>query len=228
VRLVGFPVEPGAVFKMNVTSSYGVTPNSGYHVLMGLRELNATRTRQHIVDAAMERFFEHGYDETTMEDIAAHADIGISTLYRYFPTKDQLGTALLGDPDLMAVTLTSRPASESLEEALGHAVLAFLTQASEQEEQAESFQRLVDENPRLQVRLLEWLMEAHQALAVAVATRRGRPNDDVSSAATAWMAVFVLQSVGEARKAGDTRQTGKIAAAIMTKLAADAPLVPRL
>ena len=194
---------------------------------MGLREINATRTRQLIVDAAMERFFEHGYDETTMEDVAAHAGVGISTLYRYFPTKDQLGTALLGDPGFMAAELTSRPESESVEKALGHAVLAFLTAVGRNDQQAEDFERLVDENPRLQVRLLEWLMLAHQALAEAVAVRQGRPGDDLSSAATAWMAVFVLQSVGEARKAGDPRPADKVASALMKKLAADPPLVPQ-
>ena len=76
---------------------------------MGLREINAARTRELIVDGALELFFERGYDATTMEDIAGHVGIGISTLYRYFPTKDQLATAPIGDPGLMARELAADP-----------------------------------------------------------------------------------------------------------------------
>ena len=103
---------------------------------MGLREINAARTRELIVDGALELFFEHGYEATTMEDIAGHVGIGISTLYRYFPTKDQLATAPIGDPGLMAAELAGRPASESPEQALGHALTRFLENAGANPEQA--------------------------------------------------------------------------------------------
>src|SRR3978361_1534398 len=113
---------------------------------MGLREINATRTRELIVDAAMELFFERGYEATTMEDIAAHAGVGISTLYRYFSTKDHLGTSLLRDPGLMAAELTRRPAEESTQVALGHALLAFLRATGHDPQRGDAFRRLVSEN----------------------------------------------------------------------------------
>ncbi len=70
-----------------------VTTNLGFAVilmLMGLRERNAARTRELIINTALGLFLEHGYDATKMEDIAEAAGIGTSTLYRYFPTKDLL------------------------------------------------------------------------------------------------------------------------------------------
>jgi AcrR family transcriptional regulator len=186
---------------------------------MGLREINATRTRELIVDAAMELFFERGYESTTMEDIAAHADVGISTLYRYFSTKDHLGTSLLGDPGLMADELTHRPDDEPTPVALGHALLAFLRATGDDPQRGEAFRRLVNENPRLSVRLLEWLMESRRLLADAVANRQGLPSGDLSSRAAAWMAVFVLQEVGAASDAGDDRGGVAIATEVMQQLA---------
>jgi AcrR family transcriptional regulator len=217
-----------SLLNVNVTTSFGVTTKSGYSSDMGLREINAKRTRELIVEAAMSLFFEHGYEATTMEDVADSAGIGVSTLYRYFPTKDQLGTSLLGDPGLMARVLAGRPHEEPTSVALGHAVLAFLQAAGDDPQQAEAFQRLVHENPRLNIRVLEWLMEAHERLADAVAEREGRAPGDLAARASAWMTVFVLQQVGAAQDAGDTRDGHAIASALMSELAARELSSPRL
>jgi AcrR family transcriptional regulator len=48
------------------------------------------RTRRLIADKAFELFTEHGFDATTVEQIAAAAEVGPRTLYRYFPTKETL------------------------------------------------------------------------------------------------------------------------------------------
>ena len=50
--------------------------------------MKAERTRTAILEAALDLFSEQGFDPTTMEQIAARAEVGIATLYRYFPTKD--------------------------------------------------------------------------------------------------------------------------------------------
>jgi AcrR family transcriptional regulator len=194
---------------------------------MGLREINAERTRQLIVDAAMELFFEHGYDATTMEDIAAHASIGISTLYRYFPTKDQLGTSLLGDPTLMAEELAGRPADEPIEKAIGQALLAFLRSAGDDPQRGAAFRRLLNDNPRLGMRVVEWLMETHHLLSEAVAARLGRPPGDLGARAAAWSAVFVLQEVGASADAGDTRDAVVVAREVMRRLARTAAVTPQ-
>lgn len=57
---------------------------------MGLRELKRERTRRLISDKAFELFTHHGFGRTTVEQIAAAAEVGPSTLYRYFPTKETL------------------------------------------------------------------------------------------------------------------------------------------
>ncbi|GAB2502356.1 hypothetical protein GCM10026982_31210 [Nocardiopsis aegyptia] len=56
----------------------------------GLRERKKARTRNGIRREALRLFREQGYQATTMEQIARAADVAPSTLFRYFPTKDDL------------------------------------------------------------------------------------------------------------------------------------------
>ncbi|TCO21257.1 TetR family transcriptional regulator [Kribbella steppae] len=70
---------------------------------MGLRELKRERTRRLISDKAFELFTDHGFGRTTVEQIAAAAEVGPSTLYRYFPTKETLVLEFVEDCLLGAV-----------------------------------------------------------------------------------------------------------------------------
>ena len=54
---------------------------------------DAQRNRDKIVAAARECFSEDGLD-AQMEDVARRAGVGVGTVYRHFPTKDALLTAL--------------------------------------------------------------------------------------------------------------------------------------
>lgn len=52
---------------------------------LSLRERNKLRTRQELLDAALEVFAEAGYGSATVEAIAARAGASKVTLYAYFP-----------------------------------------------------------------------------------------------------------------------------------------------
>jgi AcrR family transcriptional regulator len=58
--------------------------------MTGLRERKRERTRRAIVDAATTLFERHGYDGTTVADIAAAAEIGTRTFFGYFASKEEL------------------------------------------------------------------------------------------------------------------------------------------
>jgi AcrR family transcriptional regulator len=54
---------------------------------------DARRNRERVLNAAREVFAEQGRD-AQMDDVAQRADVGVGTVYRHFPTKDALLTAL--------------------------------------------------------------------------------------------------------------------------------------
>lgn len=54
---------------------------------------DAWRNRQRILDAARARFAEHGLD-AGIDEIARDAGVGVGTVYRHFPTKEDLVRAL--------------------------------------------------------------------------------------------------------------------------------------
>jgi AcrR family transcriptional regulator len=57
---------------------------------------DARRNRERIMTAGRELFAREG-PQAQMDEIAAHAGVGIGTVYRHFPTKDALLTAMVRD-----------------------------------------------------------------------------------------------------------------------------------
>lgn len=56
----------------------------------GLRERKNERTREAIERAALELALEQGYDHTTVDQIAARADVAPRTVFSRYPTKDAI------------------------------------------------------------------------------------------------------------------------------------------
>ncbi|QWF23792.1 TetR family transcriptional regulator [Nocardioides sp. LMS-CY] len=56
----------------------------------GRRETHKASTRRALEDAALRRFASEGYDETSVDAIAADAGVSSRTFFRYFATKDEV------------------------------------------------------------------------------------------------------------------------------------------
>jgi len=74
--------------------------SSSLQLQPGLRERKKASQRESIQQAGLDLFRKHGYEATTVDDIARAANISQPTFYKYFPAKD----ALLRDFVLTAST----------------------------------------------------------------------------------------------------------------------------
>jgi AcrR family transcriptional regulator len=86
---------------------------------LSLRERKKIKTREAIRAAAYGLIREQGYDATTIEQIAERAEVSPSTVFRYFPTKEDIVLTDEYDP-LMVEELRARPADEPLIDSLRH------------------------------------------------------------------------------------------------------------
>ncbi|GAA1534328.1 hypothetical protein GCM10009730_49500 [Streptomyces albidochromogenes] len=74
----------------SVTSSPVEVKYVPFVVMSGLRERRKQRTYRVISDAAIALFLEKGFDEVSVAEVAAAAEISKPTLFRYFPAKEDL------------------------------------------------------------------------------------------------------------------------------------------
>jgi AcrR family transcriptional regulator len=103
---------------------------------------DAARNRELLLAAAAEEFAERGVD-ASVADIATRAGVGKGTVFRHFPTKDDLIAAIVLDR-ITALTAVGERLSESAD--AGAALLEFLTVAARQRQQLDlSFLQGADE-----------------------------------------------------------------------------------
>lgn len=94
------------------------------------RQSRKERKRIQILQSAAVLFSEKDIHLVLMDDVAAHAGVGKGTLYRYFPTKDDLYVATVLEAwdrmrvELQAVFQEASPPAENLEK-VARRVLAF-------------------------------------------------------------------------------------------------------
>ncbi|MCB5180337.1 TetR/AcrR family transcriptional regulator [Streptomyces antimicrobicus] len=80
----------------------------------GLRESKKQRTRTHLRATALELFLERGFDDVSVADVAAAAEVSKPTLFRYFPTKEDLVLDRFADhQDEAARVVRDRPAGQT-------------------------------------------------------------------------------------------------------------------
>lgn len=138
----------------------------------GLRELKKERTRQAIIDAAWELFRAQGFDATTVDDIAARAEVAPRTFFRYFPTKEAV--VFHDSPHRFArfVGLLDEAGGEGFG-AVAEACLGIAKHyEAHKEEVLEQF-KLIDSSPALVMRLDE--IDRAWVEAIASALAGGRP-----------------------------------------------------
>ncbi|MFZ6673258.1 TetR family transcriptional regulator [Undibacterium sp. Xuan67W] len=113
------------------------------------------QTRRLVIRTAVDLMTEHGYEATTMKQIARAAGIGDATIYKYFPTKEKLLLAYyeLCIDIVLEVTLeTPGLAQFSLQERLQRLVDALLELLLADREFVEITRTVVGKSPLLMMR----------------------------------------------------------------------------
>jgi AcrR family transcriptional regulator len=144
----------------------------------GLRERKKARTRAAIQNEALRLFRSQGFDATTVEQLAAAADISPSTFFRYFPTKEAVVLYDAIDPRVADV-FRAQPPDLSVIEAIRRAIRTTFADmpADERERQAER-EALIRTVPELRIRMLEEFARSMDLIVELTAQRSGRSTDD--------------------------------------------------
>ena len=160
----------------------------------GLRERKKAQTRDSIQSHALRLFREQGYAATTIEQIIAAADVSESTLFRYFPTKEDLVLADDYDPVIVEV-LRSQPRDVAPIPAL-RAALGSLFSGLSDRERAEQQERvaLVLSVPDLRAKMLDQFLQTTRVLSEAIAERADRRPDDFAVRTVAGAVIGALMA----------------------------------
>ena len=152
--------------------------SEGDRPVIGLRERKKAKTRAAIQRHALRLFREQGYEATTVEQIAAAAEVSPSTFFRYFPTKEDVVLYDAIDP-LFITAFEAQPAELSPIQAMRGALQrVFASLPAEELDRQWERGRFILAVPELRMRMLDQLVEAVQVTAELLAKRVGRRADD--------------------------------------------------
>jgi AcrR family transcriptional regulator len=158
---------------------------------IGVRERTRRALRREIAEAAQRLFVSHGYEATTVDDIAAEVGMSPRSVFRYFSTKEDIVMGKLDFVgDEMSSALRSRPAAEPVWTSLRAVFEIFVphVEVPGQNEAVEAMQRMVFDTPGLRASYLEKLHSIQADVEVAVrerATELYRTDDPTPSAIVA-------------------------------------------
>ncbi|GAB2906967.1 hypothetical protein GCM10027203_02310 [Nonomuraea fastidiosa] len=138
----------------------------------GLRERKKQRTRQALIQAALRLFEEKGYEETTLAEIAAEAEVSTRTFFSYFASKEDV---LFFDSQQRLDRAMTRLAAKTPDQTVADLLRQFLEDSIEQVitgtgtyDAAALRARLVLTVPSLQARALHLLLDSQLTLAKAL------------------------------------------------------------
>jgi AcrR family transcriptional regulator len=127
---------------------------------LSLRERKKLRTRQALVDTALRRFADPGFDATTLDDLCGEVEVSKRTFFRYFTSKEDV--AMAPTQDLWGAFLVELEAGTAaggtLLELLQHTLLAALAAMPEEgwAERVDASCRLADATPSMRAHGLQF------------------------------------------------------------------------
>ena len=173
----------------------------------GLRERKKARTRAAIREHALRLFREQGYPETTVEQIAAAAEVSPSTFFRYFPTKEDV--VLQDDMDARMIEALERqpPGLSPLAAVRAAAPEVFGDYTEADLDMLSQTTELTMTVPEVRARALDEFARTIKVIGLALAKRTGRAPDDLAVRTIAGAIVGVIMSITMPWEGWSDRQT---------------------
>ncbi|GAB3418773.1 TetR/AcrR family transcriptional regulator [Flindersiella endophytica] len=191
------------------------------------RERKRLQTRQLLINTAFRLFKEQGYDETTITQIAAEADVAKKTFFNHFPAKEDVVFAESLSYydyafDVMAEPVPGESAADLLSRTFDRILESYLAHwpMGGDPEVTETYARLVMTVPALQARSLHIMFDMQRKMAEALAKAFPNQLDPISAASAVGALMGAVQAAGmasyelgrsEQDTIADTRRAAEIA-----------------
>jgi AcrR family transcriptional regulator len=170
-----------------------------------LQEQKHDLVRREIWKAAIALFVQHGFDATTVEQIAEAAGVSPRTVFRYYPTKESVMLESVDDyGDALLAAIAAQPENRPPLATVRSAVLAITQRAYDDPSGTRDFMRILQGSSALRAAQLLRFSQIEERLRTEFARRSGQnPKRDSTSKLLAWLtmgAIDIAYSVWFERK----------------------------
>jgi AcrR family transcriptional regulator len=184
----------------------------------GLRERKKAESRLAISNVATKMFIERGFDDVTVAEVAAAANVSVATVFNYFETKEELFFDREGEViDAQRRAILGREAGETITSVLHREFLAAIDAGVPPlMAHGASFLRTIEGSSALRARLRLGFEKAEALLAETLAEETGAAAGDPTPQIVAAMLVAIERTLME--RAGAAALRGDAVAPTKRKL----------
>jgi AcrR family transcriptional regulator len=173
----------------------------------GLRERKKAKTRLAISNVATKMFIERGFDDVTVAEVAAAADVSVATIFNYFETKEELFFDREGEGiAAQRRCILERQAGETITSALHRGYLAAIdVRVPDLMARGASFLRTIEASAALRARARLGFEKAEATLAQTIAEETEAVAGDPTPQLVASMLVAIQRTLVEGARAAALR-----------------------
>ncbi len=172
----------------------------------GLRERSKARRRMAIIRAAYELFAEHGYDATTIADIAEAAEVSPRTVGMYFPAKQDIALSRFSDGvESLTSAIRDRRPGETVHDVFGRWLLTSQAEPEERELYRLA-RRMFAANPDLGALRTARMAAAVREGAIMIAADTGSIPDAIAPRLAAAAAAAIAMEIVDTEPGAEREQ----------------------